>query len=292
MIQNIVDRGKKMAIKEHLETGTAGLRLSTCWPRASTSSRRTRTCPTPPTPTTGPGSRARRASGSSTSARSSAARATSPAGRSTRPRTPASTCRTASRDGPVPLGGRAAAVRGARRRRVADGGGSNAGLGLVHERAAGHGHRGRVRHLGARAAAANPTAPVQPGGQRLGGGRGADAAAGPAGTTRRSRRCATRAASPTPARRYDHDDLDEDPGLANVILTNGARLYVDHAHPEYSTPEVTNPRDVVLWDKAGERVMAEASRRAATHPRQPADPALQEQHRQQGRLLRRRTRTT
>nr|WP_198348329.1 depupylase/deamidase Dop [Plantactinospora sp. KBS50] len=59
---------------------------------------------------------------------------------------------------------------------------------------------------------------------------------------------------------------DEDLGLANVILTNGARLYVDHAHPEYSTPEVTNPLDVVRWDKAGERVMAEASRRAATIP--------------------------
>jgi len=59
---------------------------------------------------------------------------------------------------------------------------------------------------------------------------------------------------------------DEDIGLANVILTNGARLYVDHAHPEYSTPECTNPRDVVLWDKAGERVMAEAARRAATVP--------------------------
>src|SRR5436190_8205137 len=59
---------------------------------------------------------------------------------------------------------------------------------------------------------------------------------------------------------------DEDLGLANVILTNGARLYVDHAHPEYSTPEVTNPRDVVLWDKAGEQVMAEASRRAARIP--------------------------
>jgi proteasome accessory factor A len=59
---------------------------------------------------------------------------------------------------------------------------------------------------------------------------------------------------------------DEDLGLANVILTNGARLYVDHAHPEYSTPEVTNPRDLVCWDKAGERVMAEASRRAATIP--------------------------
>ena len=51
-----------------------------------------------------------------------------------------------------------------------------------------------------------------------------------------------------------------------MILTNGARLYVDHAHPEYSTPEVTNPRDLVLWDKAGERVMAEAARRAATVP--------------------------
>jgi Pup amidohydrolase len=59
---------------------------------------------------------------------------------------------------------------------------------------------------------------------------------------------------------------DEDLGLANVILTNGARLYVDHAHPEYSTPEVTNPRDLVLWDKVGERVMADAARRAATVP--------------------------
>jgi Pup amidohydrolase len=59
---------------------------------------------------------------------------------------------------------------------------------------------------------------------------------------------------------------EDDLGLANVILTNGARLYVDHAHPEYSTPEVTNPRDIVLWDKAGERVMAEAARRALTVP--------------------------
>jgi hypothetical protein len=33
-----------------------------------------------------------------------------------------------------------------------------------------------------------------------------------------------------------HLDADEVPGLANMILTNGARLYVDHAHPEYSAP--------------------------------------------------------
>ncbi|MGY1633267.1 depupylase/deamidase Dop [Geodermatophilus sp. SYSU D01186] len=70
----------------------------------------------------------------------------------------------------------------------------------------------------------------------------------------------------SPAQALDHNDLDEDSGMANVILTNGARLYVDHAHPEYSTPEVTNPRDVVLWDKAGEHVMAEAARRAARVP--------------------------
>ena len=59
---------------------------------------------------------------------------------------------------------------------------------------------------------------------------------------------------------------DDDLGLANVILTNGARLYVDHAHPEYSTPECASPRDVVVWDKAGERVMLEAARRAANPP--------------------------
>ena len=68
-------------------------------------------------------------------------------------------------------------------------------------------------------------------------------------------------------------EAEDDAGLANVILTNGARLYVDHAHPEYSTPEVTNPRDVVLWDKAGERIMAEASRRAAQSV--PGQPPIQ-----------------
>lgn len=65
----------------------------------------------------------------------------------------------------------------------------------------------------------------------------------------------------------------EDPGAANVILTNGARLYVDHAHPEYSSPEVTNPRDAVLWDRAGERVML-ASVRALSSTSALPDVAL------------------
>ncbi len=61
-------------------------------------------------------------------------------------------------------------------------------------------------------------------------------------------------------------DAEEDTGMANVILPNGARLYVDHAHPEYSSPEVTNPRDAVRWDKAGELVMLAAVRRLPTMP--------------------------
>jgi Pup amidohydrolase len=48
---------------------------------------------------------------------------------------------------------------------------------------------------------------------------------------------------------------EEDLGLANVILPNGARYYVDHAHPEYSTPECLSPRELVTHDKAGERVL-------------------------------------
>ena len=48
----------------------------------------------------------------------------------------------------------------------------------------------------------------------------------------------------------------------NKTLINGARYYVDHAHPEYSSPEVTNARDLVAHEKAGERIL-EVSRREA-----------------------------
>lgn len=52
------------------------------------------------------------------------------------------------------------------------------------------------------------------------------------------------------------DFFDDDGGLVSVILENGARYYVDHAHPEYSTPECSNARDLVIHDKAGERILA------------------------------------
>jgi len=51
---------------------------------------------------------------------------------------------------------------------------------------------------------------------------------------------------------------DYESGLVNVVLGNGARFYVDHAHPEYSTPECVNARQATLHDKAGELVMARA----------------------------------
>lgn len=42
------------------------------------------------------------------------------------------------------------------------------------------------------------------------------------------------------------------PQAASCVLANGARYYVDHAHPEYSSPECANPLQAVLYDRAGE----------------------------------------
>jgi proteasome accessory factor PafA2 len=44
--------------------------------------------------------------------------------------------------------------------------------------------------------------------------------------------------------------------LVNAVLTNGARYYVDHAHPEYSTPECADVYDAIRYDKAGEVILA------------------------------------
>ncbi len=52
--------------------------------------------------------------------------------------------------------------------------------------------------------------------------------------------------------------IDFESAMVNTVLTNGARFYVDHAHPEYASPECTDPRSAALYDKAGEWVLAEA----------------------------------
>jgi proteasome accessory factor A len=59
--------------------------------------------------------------------------------------------------------------------------------------------------------------------------------------------------------------------LANTVLTNGARFYVDHAHPEYSSPECLTPLECLVYDKAGEEVLRRAMVAASLRiPDQPA----------------------
>ncbi len=43
----------------------------------------------------------------------------------------------------------------------------------------------------------------------------------------------------------------------NKILPNAGRLYVDGAHPEYSTPECSNPREVVTYERAGDTLVGD-----------------------------------
>jgi proteasome accessory factor A len=59
-------------------------------------------------------------------------------------------------------------------------------------------------------------------------------------------------------------DADSTSKIDDKMLANGARLYIDMGHPEYSTPECSNPLDVVIADKAGERILRKASRNGKT----------------------------
>jgi proteasome accessory factor A len=43
--------------------------------------------------------------------------------------------------------------------------------------------------------------------------------------------------------------------LTNAVLTNGARYYVDHAHPELSTPECGDALSVVTFDRSAEIIL-------------------------------------
>ena len=47
----------------------------------------------------------------------------------------------------------------------------------------------------------------------------------------------------------------------STILSNGARFYIDHAHPEYCTPECLNAREAVAYDKAGESILKDMVKR-------------------------------
>lgn len=60
---------------------------------------------------------------------------------------------------------------------------------------------------------------------------------------------------PSPAYRFI-GSLEQD-----VILPNGARVYTDHGHPEYSTPECLTVRELVAQEKAGERCLESARKK-------------------------------
>jgi proteasome accessory factor PafA2 len=51
--------------------------------------------------------------------------------------------------------------------------------------------------------------------------------------------------------------------MPNMVLTNGARYYVDHAHPEVSTPECRRPSEIVLFDRAAEEIIRDSMANAA-----------------------------
>ncbi|MFM8562372.1 MAG: depupylase/deamidase Dop [Acidimicrobiia bacterium] len=83
-------------------------------------------------------------------------------------------------------------------------------------------------------------------------------------------------------RRVDWDFEDESPGvdargfsyedalapeveshLVNAVLTNGARYYVDHAHPEISTPECSDAAQALVFDRAAEEIVRRSMALAA-----------------------------
>ena len=53
--------------------------------------------------------------------------------------------------------------------------------------------------------------------------------------------------------------------LVNAVLTNGARFYVDHAHPEMSSPECFDARQAVVYDKAAEAILTTSMRDACRY---------------------------
>lgn len=71
--------------------------------------------------------------------------------------------------------------------------------------------------------------------------------------------------------RGDFFQLKEDQPqlLMNLVLGNGARFYVDHAHPEYSAPETIGAKRAVLYDVAGDVVARAAAARLNQEPASP-----------------------
>lgn len=69
--------------------------------------------------------------------------------------------------------------------------------------------------------------------------------------------------SPDNVARYLFERVIPGARNANVFLENGARLYLDTGfHPEYATPECDDVTELVIHDKAGERVVEDLLQQA------------------------------
>jgi proteasome accessory factor A len=76
------------------------------------------------------------------------------------------------------------------------------------------------------------------------------------------------------ARGFSVDDAlapEVETTLVNAVLTNGARYYVDHAHPEISIPEVTTAAEAVVFDRAAEEIV----RRSMVHAANKLPPGAE-----------------
>ena len=75
-------------------------------------------------------------------------------------------------------------------------------------------------------------------------------------TGSRARSAASAGCSPDEVARYLFRRVVSWGRSSNVFLANGARLYLDvGSHPEYATPECDSIYDLVVHDKAGERIL-------------------------------------
>ena len=73
--------------------------------------------------------------------------------------------------------------------------------------------------------------------------------------------------------RYLFEKLITTEGFLNVFLENGARFYLDTGcHPEYATPECASPQDVVVYDKAGDRILENLLQHAQNKVREEGFP--------------------
>jgi proteasome accessory factor A len=79
--------------------------------------------------------------------------------------------------------------------------------------------------------------------------------------------------SPDNVARYLFEKVIPGARNANVFLENGARLYLDTGFHQYATPECDDVVELVIHDKAGERIVEDPLHQAEKRLREDGSPA-------------------